>query len=72
MKDYKNNILKGFVSLKNMTRISIYLITCNLLFFSNILAQKFSVTPGYTVDSKKTISFFFKIFPTIKFPFFHI
>ena len=40
MKHYKNNILRGFVNLKNMTRISIYLIICNLLFFSKITLSK--------------------------------
>ena len=40
MKHYKDNILKGFFNLKNMTRISIYLIICNLLFFSNITLSK--------------------------------
>ena len=40
MKHHKNNILKGFVNLKNMTRISIYLIICTLPFFSNITLSK--------------------------------
>ena len=40
MKYYKNNILREFVNLKNMTRISIYLIICNLLFFSKITLAK--------------------------------
>ena len=40
MKHYKNNILRGFVNLKNITRISIFLITCNLLFFSKITLSK--------------------------------
>ena len=40
MKHAKNNILKGLVNLKNMTRISTYLIICNLLFFSKITLSK--------------------------------
>ena len=40
MKHHKNNILRGFVNLKNMSRICIYLIICNLLFFSKITLSK--------------------------------